>query len=112
MRIRTSNARSCWRQDACRWSAERDTPQLGALFITDGQYALRLMSDDVTEIVNAPVVANVGAVLERAAGGKKGREDLRSAFARDDRPLSEQWREIRTAVTEFANAGAHDDDGA
>jgi hypothetical protein len=95
-----------------RWSAERDPFLDGAVAITDGQYSLRLMEGDVSEIIGANVVADVGIVLERAAsiGGRKGREDQRAAFERDDRPVSEQWREIKLVVTEFANAPPDADD--
>jgi len=95
-----------------RWSAERDELQDDAAVLTDGAYAVRLMADDILDIVNAQVVADVGKVLERAAsiGGRNGREDQRAAFERDDRPVSEQWREIKLVVTEFANAPPGVDD--
>jgi hypothetical protein len=97
-----------------RWTAEPDNLQDDAAILTDGTYAVRLLANDILDIVNAQVVADVGKVLERAAsvGGRKGREDQRAAFERDDRPVSEQWREIQFVVTEFANAppGADDDE--
>lgn len=96
-----------------RWSAERDELQDDAAVLGDGAYAVRLMADDILDIVNAQVVADVGKVLERVAsiGGRKGRDDQRAALQRDDRPISEQWREIQVVVTEFTNAPpAADDD--
>lgn len=58
------------------------------------------------DIVNAQVVADVGKVLERAASvdGRKGHDDQPVTFARDDRLVSEEWREIQVVVTELTSA--------
>lgn len=93
-----------------RWTAERDDVEDGAAAISDGTYALRLTPADVQDIVNAPVVADVQAVLFRVASiGRTGRADLQQALDNDGRTVSVQLREIKAVVTEFLT-NADDDD--
>lgn len=88
-----------------RWSAERDELDDSAAFLSDGVYAVRLTAEDIDSVVNAPLIADVQTALERLASrGRTGRDDLRTAFERDDRSPTAQLREIQAVVTEFANA--------